>query len=115
MPSKKSSPLFQGLSPAQKLLVCDALTSSAAKPEKIDDVNAAGKTDRILAEAAAKSPELYRNIVAARGEAARIGVRVDADNRVDLVELNAALALKGWAPEKRISSKKILSLGLMID
>jgi hypothetical protein len=107
------------LSPAQKIAVCDALlATSTVDPKKVstcENLNAAAKIDPVLAAAAASNPQLYAAIVAARGEAARIGVRVDADNRVDPIELNAALTAKGWSPEKRISAKKILSLGLMID
>jgi hypothetical protein len=78
--------------------------------KKKDEAN-----DRILAEAAATSPELYARIVAARGEAARIGVAVGADNRVDLIALDAALKASGRDPLARMAIKKTMALAGMID
>jgi hypothetical protein len=100
------------LTPAQKIQVAEAMLPSAPDMSKLDRA-AAAKCDPVLA-AAADNPELIARIHAGRGEARRIGVAVDSDNRIDVLALNKALDALGWHPEKRMASKRILAIAGMI-
>jgi hypothetical protein len=98
--------------PSEKKAFLDSLAASESdEPQRHHD-NAKG-LDPILA-AAADSPELIARIHAGRGEARRIGVAVDSENRIDLLELNRALQASGRSPEQRMATRKILAIAGMI-
>jgi len=98
------------LTPAQKLLVCDALTSSAVKTTPLDDD---------ISASAAINPAYLARIQAGVGEAKRLNVKIREGHGgklvVDVNELNTALQASGKDPQARMAIKKTLHLAGMID